>query len=325
MNRLLFSASVFLSLFGAAACGSVTSGSGGTGGTGGAGGTTTTSTTSQGGAPTLHGECATDKQVGNFYVENEVDYSVVSGEVLDGVVPSKIKFEVGKEGDCTLWQRKNPFCNPACGASEACGQDGKCVPFPIPEDAGEVSIAGLTKPVAMVFPNYYDTTVDHPPFTPGAMITLGADGAAFPGFVLSGRGFAPMEIPATKYTLKKGEPLAVTWTKDSAAVATVSVRIKVDQHGNSPVELVCELPDTGSAEISATLISTLIDFGVTGFPSLHISRHTVDSVNPGPGCVQFEVYSHRLANMDVADHLPCDPSHPCPVGYTCDIPTGTCK
>ncbi|MFO0589339.1 MAG: hypothetical protein U0441_17510 [Polyangiaceae bacterium] len=324
MNRLLFSTPLFLSLFGVAACGSVNTGSGGSG-TGGSGGTTgTTTTPSGGGAPTLRGECPSDQQVGYFYVEHEVDYSVVSGEVLTGVVPSKIKFEVGKEGDCTLWQRKNPFCNPACGASEACGQDGKCVPFPVPEDAGPVTIDGLTKKVAMVYPNYFDTTVDHPAFQPGAFITLGAEGAAFPKFTLYGRGFKPMEIPATKYTLKKGEPLDVTWTKDDQAVATVSVRINVDQHGNSPVELVCELADTGSIAIPSTLIDKLIDFGVTGFPSIHISRHTVDSVNPGGGCVEFEVYSHRLGDLEVADHLPCDPSHPCPVGYTCDVPTGTC-
>ena len=321
---VLFSASLL------AACGGNGSGSGG-GGAGGStssGGTagTTSSSGGTGGSVVLHGGCPTAEQVGYFYVEHEIDYSVVSGEVLDGVVPSKILFEVGKEGDCTLWQRKNPFCNPACAPNQACAQDGTCVPYPLPQDAGQVTIAGLTKPVSMTYPNYYDTTVDHPPFTPGAAVTLEAKGATIPAFTLYGEGFAPMVIPADKLVLKKGEPLAVSWTKDdSATVATVRVRVNVDQHGTSPVELICELSDTGSTMIPASLVDQLISFGVTGFPSLHVIRHTLDSADTGKGCVQFEVYSHRLADFQVADHLPCDAATPCPVGYTCDIPTGTCK
>jgi hypothetical protein len=273
----------------------------------------------------FHGECPSAEQVGYVNVQNEVDYSVVSGEVLDGVVPSKILFQVGQEGSCTLWQRKNPFCNPACKPSEACTHEGTCVPYPLPEDAGPLTLSGLTKPVSMSFPAYYDTTVDHPPFAPGADITLQAKGATYPAFTLHGQGFAPMEIPAQMLVLTKGESLGVSWTPDSSAgQATVRIRINVDQHGNSPVELQCELPDTGSAMVPVSLIDQLIDFGVTGFPSIHVIRHTLDSTSAGPGCVQLEVLSHRLGNLQVAGHIPCDAATPCPGGMTCDIPKGTC-
>jgi len=319
---------VSVSFVGLVACGGG-SGSPSSSGGGGAGATMTTvtmSTGGAGGAPSLHGECASTEQIGYFYVENEIDYSVVSGEVLDGVVPSKILFEVGKEGTCTLWQRKNPFCSPSCAPNEACTQEGTCVPYPLPQDVGQVSITGLTKPVLMTYPSYYDTTVDHPPFTPGAAITLVAHGAAYPGFTLLGQGFAPMVIPAETLVLKKGQALDVTWTPDdSAENADVRIRINVDQHGNSPVELVCDVADTGATVVPVSLIDQLIGFGVTGFPSIHVIRHTLDSVDAGKGCVELEVFSHRLGDLQVADHIPCDGTHPCPGGTTCDIPTGTCK
>lgn len=323
MRRLnAWSLVVISCCIGVAACsggdgdsGSSGSGAGGTSGSGG-----------QDGMPMFRGECPSAEQIGYFYVQHETDYSVVSGEVLDGVVPSKILFQVGQDGDCILWQRKNPFCNPACMANQTCSQDSTCVPYPLPKDVGQTTISGLSKPVSMTFPNYYDTTIMHPAFQPGAAVTLKALGADFSGFTLYGQGFAPMVIPMDMLVVKKGEVLNVSWTPDNSADhATVRVRVNIDQHGNSPVELVCDVKDTGSMVIPVTLIDQLVGFGVTGFPSIHVSRHTLDSVNIGPGCVQFEVFSHRLGNLQVANHIPCDAATPCPMPMTCDIPTGTCK
>lgn len=293
---------------------------GGTSGTGGSG------TGGTGDTPVFRGECASNEDVGFFVVQHEIDYSVVNGEVLDGVIPSKILTQVGQEGDCTLWQRKNPFCNPACGPSQTCSQDSMCIPYPLPISVGDVSITGLKKAIAMSFPMYFDTdAIPHPPFDPGAAITLKATGSNFPGFTMYGQGFKPIEIPVETWLIKKGEPLTITWTPDNSAPnATIRVKLNIDQHGNTPVELVCELKDTGSVVVSSTLIDQLLGFGVTGFPNGHVIRHTLDSVKVGPGCVRFEVFSHRLGDLQVADHIPCDATHPCPMGKTCDMPTGTC-
>jgi hypothetical protein len=304
-------------LLGAAACdgagssGDVTSATSGSGG--------------QGGAPVFRGDCESTNEIGFFNVQHELDISVVSGEVLDGVVPSKILQEVGKEGDCTLLQRKNPFCSPACNPGQTCSQESTCVPFPLTKSVGPVSVTGLEKAVAMSPPSYFDTKMPHPAFVPGAAITLKAEGGDFPGFRLFGQGFAPIVIPKETWVLKKGEPLAITWTPDtSAEFATIRLRLNIDQHGNSPVELVCELKDTGSATIPASLIDKLLGFGVTGFPSGHVNRHTLDSTTVGPGCVRFEVFSHVLGDLQVADHIPCDAATPCPMGMTCDEMIGTC-
>lgn len=319
---------------GAAACG----GGGGSGGEGGSGGDVTSSSSGTGnaggnsgsggqsGGPVFRGECASSEEIGYFIVQHELDYSVVSGEVLDGVVPSTILTQVGQEGDCSLWQRKNPFCSPACKPGEACSQEGTCVPFPLPKSVGGVTVTGLEKAVAMSPPSYFDTNMPHPAFTPGAAVTLTAEGADYPGFTMYGQGFAPIAIPDVTWTIKKGQPLMISWTPDSSAeFARIRVRINIDQHGNSPVELVCELKDTGSATVPSSLIDQLLGFGITGFPSGHVSRHTLDKVTTGPGCVRFEVFSHVLGDLAVEGHIPCDASKPCPMGMACEIKTGTCK
>src|SRR4029079_5171479 len=146
----------------------------------------------------------------------------------------------GQEGDCTLLQRKNPFCSPACGPSEACNQSGACEPYPLRKSVGAVGVAGLQKAVSMSPPDYYDTDMPHPAFLPGAAIKLKAEGGDYPGFTLYGQGFAPIVIPTEMWVIKMGEPLTITWTPDSSSeLATVRIRLNIDQHGNSPVELVC--------------------------------------------------------------------------------------
>jgi hypothetical protein len=307
--------------FGAAACGGGGSRSsgGGDGATSGGGGG------GQGGSPVFRGECASSEEIGYFFVQHEMDYSVVSGEVLDGVVPSKILQQVGQEGDCTLWQRKNPFCDPPCSPGETCDQSSMCVPYPQPKSVGLVAVTGLEKAVEMSPPSYFDTNMPHPAFVPGAAITLEAEGGDYPGFTLFGQGFAPIVIPKETWLIKKGEPLTITWTPDSSAEhARVRLRLNIDQHGNSPVELVCELEDMGTATIPSTLIDQLVGFGVTGFPSGHVIRHTLDSTTVGPGCVRFEVFSHVVGDLQVESHIPCDAATPCPAGMTCDLKTGTC-
>lgn len=308
------------------ACDGGSASSGGAGGSGSSGSSSSSSSGAGGdGGASLHGACASTDEIGYFVVQHEFDYSVVSGEVFNGVLPSKILEKVGQEGDCILWRRNNPFCDPPCNPGETCGQNAMCVPYPLTQSVGDVAITGLAKPVLMSSPNYYDTMMPHPAFVPGAAIKLTAQGADLPGFTLYGQGFAPIELPSAIWTIKKGEPLTMSWKPDtSSELARIQVRLNIDQHGNTPVELICELKDTGSVMVPASLVDQLIGFGVTGFPSGNVTRHTVDSTTVGPGCVRFEVYSHALGVLEVADHIPCDAAHPCPAGKNCDLKTGTC-
>ena len=106
--------------------------------------------------------------------------------------------------------------------------------------------------------------------------------------------------------------------------AVVRVDVNIDQHGNSPVVLQCDFPDTGSAVISAALVDALLTSGVSGYPNGRISRRTVDSAPVGDGCMEFIVASPRGPDVRVIGHTPCKSDTDCPEGETCNVAVETC-
>jgi hypothetical protein len=278
----------------------------------------------------LRGGCTFEDKVGWFVVQHEADYSYVSGEVRDGVVPITVRENVLQQGDCTLWRSNNPFCDPSCSPDETCDFDGECIPYPSNLDLGTVTIDGLNKEVSMDPPGgtmpatYYDTQMPQPAFDPGAEVRLEAEGNEIAGFTLFGEGFEPIVIPDEPWVVVDGEPLDVTWTPDGAGQATVWVRLNIDQHGTTPVEIWCDVADTGSLSVPADVMDALIGYGVSGFATGTIYRHTLDSVTVETGCVQFEVVSRVPALLEVEGHIPCDSPDDCPDGMECDYATGTC-
>jgi len=280
--------------------------------------------------PELRGACAFEDKVGLFVVQHEEAYSYVQGEVRDGVVPITILENVVEEGDCILWRANNPFCDPPCQPDETCDLDGECIPYPTNMDVGTVTVTGLNEAVEMEPPGggmpatYYDTQMPHPAFDPGAEIELVATGNEIGGFTLHGEGFAPIEIPDEPWVVVEGQPLEVTWTTDSSSRATVWVRLNIDQHGTTPVEVWCDVADSGSMSIPSEVVDTLVGYGVSGFATGTIYRHTLDSVDGDTGCIEFEVVSRLPADLQVEGHIPCDSPDDCPEGMECDYATGTC-
>ncbi len=275
-------------------------------------------------APELRGPCALAERVGYFQVQHELDYSAISGDVSDGVVPITILEEVMTEGACRLMRRNNPFCDPPCQPGTTCDFDGSCIPYPTSHDVGTVTIEGLEVPVSMEFPAYFNTTLPHPPFAPGDPIRLAAAGADFSAFTAYGYGVSPMTTDDEAWIVREDEPLLVQWTAGDPAPVQVQLRFNIDQHGNSPVELVCDLDDTGSYEVPSDLIQALLAYGVSGFASGNLYRRTVDSVEHDAGCVEFLVFSHVMGNLQVEGHIPCDDPDDCPEGMECDYATNTC-
>jgi hypothetical protein len=274
--------------------------------------------------PEYRGACDLAEKIGFFMVQHEPDYSVVSGEVSNGVVPVTILENVGEEAGCTLMRRNNPFCDPPCDPGQTCDFDGSCIPYPEPRSVGNVGIDGLAKEVSMDYPTYYDTQMPHPGFDPGALVTLHASGEDYDGFTMFGMGVTPIESEQSTWTIHSGQPMDVSWTAADSDPVTINLRFNIDQHGNSPVTLMCDLPDTGSATIPAPLTDALIAFGVTGYPSGNIYRRTVDHIDVTDGCIQFEVYSHLQGNLEVEGHYPCDEPDDCPKGMECDFKINTC-
>ena len=279
---------------------------------------------------TLGGACDLDVFAGRFRAERQELFPVVDGSVRGGVVPVTILEELVRVGDCVLLRRNNPFCDPACEPGFTCDFDGECIPFPTNQDLGTVTIRGLSGPVAMepIQPgnHYFDTSVGEPLFEPGDEILLDAAGGDMESFELEGIGSEVLVIDEEgTIIVEEGEPILVEWTAPTVLTeATVGLTLSIDQHGNSPVKVQCELPDTGTAAIPAELTDALLGAGVSGYPNATLNRRTVDSAGVGDLCVEFRVGSPRLPDVRVAGHTPCDGDDDCPDELTCDESINTC-
>lgn len=279
------------------------------------------------GGDELRGPCALADRVGGFSVAMEEIYTAFSGSVADGVVPVTVLEQVGGEGDCVLLRRNNPFCDPPCSPGQTCDFDGSCIPYPANQDVGTVSVSGLAKAVEVpgMGPSftYFDTSLPHPGMTPGATIVLTTSGGAYDPIELHGIGVPMVEPAASELSLASGEPLEVTWAS-SGSDARLHLELSVDQHGLTPVKLVCDAPDTGSLTVSAALMTEFLAYPISGYPVADYALHTTDSVDIAFGCVEFEVRSHVQTPLTIDGHTPCDGDADCPMGQTCDVANQTC-
>jgi hypothetical protein len=252
----------------------------------------------------LRGQCALDEHWGGFAIEAGADFSSISGKVEDGVQPVRLLEETLVDGDCRLLRRPNPQCDPACTAAEVCDLDDTCVPQPTTQDVGEVTLAGLVDEVAMtpVEPgnNYFATGLSHPVFDPGALVTLTSTAGRYGELRLNGVGPESLTVLGDDWTVRAGAPLTVSWNAPAAGVrTTVRLELNIDQHGLTPVTVVCELADTGTATVSATIVDGMFDAGSSGFPRGSLTRRTVDSQSVDDGCIELVVATPRSHTLRV--------------------------
>lgn len=279
----------------------------------------------------LGGPCAAHERLGGFEAVVLPEYSGVQGEVADGVVPASVRIRELEADGCTLWQQPLLECNPPCPVQETCDVDGACIPFPLNQDLGTVTVEGLNKAIAMTprppGNNYFDADVPHPVFDiDNDVIRLSTTSGYLDRIDLFGIGSRAIQPDVPAMVIVPGQALSVRWDAPAADPKTsVRLSIMIDQHGSTPVTLECEREDTGEAVIPAAVIDALIEQGVTGFPSMSISRSTVDSVRVAGGCVDFAVRSMRPIDVSVSGFVPCAGPGTCPDGQTCHPDTFICE
>ena len=251
--------------------------------------------------------CASATRVGSFWLW--LDTSGAAYERFYGIVitPPFHDFErpAKSEGACTLMTyEKTIACTRHCPDSPYCYADGSCIRRNSPHNVGIVELDGLANPVALSFPSdgswAYDLgagMLPSPPAAPGALITLHATGGEYTPFTLYGRGIAPLLPPADGF---HGLPMPLSLTWDAAGQPSPArVRVALDLGRNDDLELttvsdgyvVCDFPDTGSAEVPAALLDELIAMGIGTAPQISVHRHTIDSTAIAAGCVDFTVES----------------------------------
>jgi hypothetical protein len=280
----------------------------------------------------LAGTCDLADRYGGFLVGVFVDegYSVVDGSVADGVVPITVFEQVAEEGDCLLLKRNNPYCHPSCEGDETCDFDGNCIPYPVDQDMGTVTIAGLANAVTMepLSPGYtyFDTSLPHPCFEAGDLIELKTSKGTWAPVTLHGVGVTLLEPEDAVWNVYESTDLTLFWDAPTSEVRShVWLQLNIDQHGASPINVSCEFDDDGEGVVPATLIDALLSAGVTGFPSGSLTRRTVDSATVGDGCMEFIVSSLRTGEVDVYGYTPCFTDKDCPKGQECNKEIQICE
>jgi len=275
----------------------------------------------------LGGSCDSSEKVGAFEVAHWDGYATLTGNVASGVIPATILTALEEENGCRLFERENPFCDPTCDPGEVCTHDGECIPYPSNLDVGAVTVAGLSESITLTADTsgyYWDTTVGWPLFNAGDLVQMTAVGGSEVGeFSLRGLGVDDLVVGSENWEIVSGEDLEITWTP-SVQESRIRLSFNVDQHGNSPVTMYCDVEDTGSAQVSGALLNTLLNYGVSGFATGTARRQTVDSLAIETGCVEMSVYHHVAAQLSVSGHTPCYSDNDCPDGQVCDVPINTC-
>ena len=279
----------------------------------------------------LAGACPMATDLGGFLVYAEDEQSGVQGSVADGVVPTAVLEEIASEGDCQLMRRNNPFCKPACEPGDTCDFDGNCVPYPSNQDLGTVTITGLISPVEMepVFPGntYYDTSLPSPPFEEGAPITLEMPGGVYGPATLYGFGIETIVPLDEEWSVEAGVDMVVHWEAPAGEVSRseIGLSLNIDQHGITPGTLLCTFEDDGEATVPAAILQTLVETGVTGYPSAALERRTQDYADLATGCMDLTVSSFSTVSVDVIGYTSCVSDIDCPKGQECNVKLQICE
>lgn len=278
----------------------------------------------------LGGECNDSDHWGNFTVDSNEDYAYVTGVLANGVVPVSVLTDMLASGDCHVWKRENPFCDPSCDPGYTCDLDGTCVEYPANQDIGTVEVFGLSQAVAMepLSPGntYFDTSIPNPPWIPGDLLTLRTGGGAYE--VATAYGVAPVALVPTTldWTVVTGQPLTLTWDAPTTPARTeVVFHMRIDLHGITPSSIECVYEDDGSADVPAEVLDALMALGVSGFPESDIARRTADTTSIGGACLDFLATSSHLGHITIEGYTPCTRDEDCPEGESCNVPMERCE
>jgi hypothetical protein len=266
--------------------------------------------------------------VGGFIVElvpqksDTPAFTNVSGTVFDGPSPATLVWDVkGESAGCQLLQPRVPFCDPSCGGDAVCVADGVCQAHPTAQDLGPIVVKGLGADLTMkAIANSYqaDVKMPYPAATEGTKLSIVVAGGPYGAFELSTPMVSPLQAPLDPLQLDTGKPLSLSWMRPGAsAKSRIAVKVDISHHGGSKGKIECDVPDTGSLEISADLITKLIQLGVAGYPSVTLTRSTSAEAAITPGKVTLQALSAVSIDLEVVGVTSCSTDDDCASGKTC--------
>jgi hypothetical protein len=251
-------------------------------------------------------------------------YTAVLGKVYGGAYPAAVIWTAVEDGGgCRLLTPRVPFCDPGCGGTAVCVQDGRCQAFPTAQNLGRVSVSGVgassfeMEPISGNYQPGVGVDLPYPPFTEGAAVHMATAGGGLPAFALDSVGIPPLEVHGA-FALDDGRPLPVRWTPaGQPGSARIEIKLDISHHGGTRGKVECDVADTGALDIPAAHISRLLALGVAGFPTIVITRVATGTTALAHGKVTLRVISSVELAVQVPGLRSCTDDRDCPAGQRC--------
>jgi hypothetical protein len=255
-------------------------------------------------------------------------YATFTAQFFDAPTPPpQYATEVKQQqGGCEL--RAPVVCDPTCATGMYCSNSKQCVTKPSPIGVGTIHVEGLSGMSLALDPtppmnNYSGPTLQpFPPCTEGADVSMQSDKITTAikcttALVVTSQ----IPIPVTS-----GQPMHVTWTPPAMPnISRIELELGISHHGGYKGEIDCDVPDTGSFDIPAPLITGLVSLGRAGFPSIKVLRVSAKSPSGEPGArLAMQSLVEVAVDTGVQSCGTLD-APPCPTGKTCDDNLKICQ
>ena len=102
--------------------------------------------------------------------------------------------------------------------------------------------------------------------------------------------------------------------------------LEISHHGGYKGQIDCDVPDTGSFDVPASLVTDLVARGRAGYPTVEVSRSSVvtDSAEPRAALIVLSSVGQLAVDTGVISCGAGD-SPPCPSPMACDEASKTCQ
>jgi hypothetical protein len=246
-------------------------------------------------------------------------FASVLGRLKDGEEPFAMAWDLQDEqAGCQLLTPRRSFCEPSCGGSAVCVEDGVCAPFPAVQSAGTVQVSGLLPSafsMKYIAGNYQAPTLPYPPCAEGDVVRLSADGGSHAPFVLQSRCIAPLSFSGP-LAIEPGRGLGLRWSLPGRAdLARIQIKMDISHHGGTKGKIECDVADSGALELPASLVDALVALGVAGFPTISVRRMSTGS-GPEPR-VSLLISESVEREIEIPGLTSCLEDEDCPMGQRC--------
>jgi hypothetical protein len=250
-------------------------------------------------------------------------YTGFLASFFDGPVPPLLASQVRQEqAGCQLLVPR-AACVPACTGDAVCTGTNTCTPQPKQVDVGTLHVTGLggmDHDVAPTAPNVLTyqivPSLPYPSCAEGSEVKISATGFAATSKCISALTVtSPAPIAVTA-----GQPMRLDWTPPGrAGISRIQIELEISHHGGWRGQIECDVPDSGSFEIPAPLITALVNLGRAGYPTVKVVRTATAAAPTQPG-VKLTVLSRVETEVDTGV-VSCGAgnSPPCPAGRTCQV------